>query len=258
MQVVLLCGGLGTRFPEETEVKPKPMIEVGYKPILWHIMRIYSHFGHHRFVLCTGYKGDVVKEYFLNYHHFSRDIEIDLATASVANLGHSEDALPWQIRIQDTGVHTQTGARLKRAMRYVDDDIFLATYGDGVANVNLDKLVEHHRASGKLATVTAVRPSSRFGELGIEEDLVTSFHEKPQTGQGWINGGYFVFSKSIFEALPDDPEITLEEGVLRDLSESRELSVFHHAGFWQCMDTLREKKLLESYWQSGRAPWKLW
>lgn len=258
MQVVLLCGGLGTRFPEETEVKPKPMIEVGHKPILWHIMRIYSHFGHHRFVLCTGYKGDVVKEYFLNYHHFSRDIEIDLATASVANLGQSEDALPWQIRIQDTGVHTQTGARLKRAMRYVDDDIFLATYGDGVANVNLDKLVEHHRASGKLATVTAVRPSSRFGELGIEEDLVTSFHEKPQTGQGWINGGYFVFSKSIFEALPDDPEITLEEGVLRDLSENRELSVYHHEGFWQCMDTLREKKLLESYWQSGRAPWKLW
>ncbi|MGL4296340.1 MAG: glucose-1-phosphate cytidylyltransferase [Aestuariivirga sp.] len=258
MQVVLLCGGLGTRFPEETEVKPKPMIEIGHKPILWHIMRIYSHFGHDQFVLCTGYKGNVIKEYFLNYHHFSKDLEIDLVNASVTTLGNSDDVLPWKIRIQDTGIDTQTGARLKQAMRYVDDDIFLATYGDGVANVDINKLVAHHKASGKLATVTAVRPSSRFGELGLKDDVVTSFQEKPQTGQGWINGGFFVFSKSIFQSLPDDPKITLEEGVLRDLSKARELGVYRHDGFWQCMDTLREKKLLESYWQSGTVPWMLW
>ncbi|MFZ3581670.1 glucose-1-phosphate cytidylyltransferase [Loktanella sp. DJP18] len=258
MQVVLLCGGVGSRFPEETEVRPKPMIEIGHKPILWHIMQIYSHFGHDRFVLCTGYKGDVIKKYFLNYRHFSQDIEVDLAKGQVRTIGETVTAPPWSVRIQDTGVHTMTGARLKRAMRYVDDDIFLATYGDGVANVDILRLVEKHKESGKLATVTAVRPSSRFGELGLEGDLVTSFQEKPQTGQGWINGGFFVFSKSIFESLPDDPSITLEEGILQDLSRSRQLGVYVHDGFWQCMDTLREKALLESYWKAGNAPWKLW
>lgn len=258
MQVAILCGGLGTRLREETELKPKPMVEIGHKPILWHIMRHYSSFDHNRFVLCTGYKGDVIKEYFLNYRNLSRDIEVNLLDASVAILGKPEEVLPWTIRIQDTGIHTLTASRLKQAMRYIDDDVFLATYGDGVANVDLDALVEHHNKSGKLATVTAVRPSSRFGELALSGDTVSSFTEKPQTGSGWINGGFFVFSREIFDTLGDEADITLEEGVLQKLSEMGELSVYRHEGFWQCMDTHREMLLLEDYWQSGNAPWKTW
>jgi glucose-1-phosphate cytidylyltransferase len=258
MQVAILCGGLGTRLQEETVSKPKPMVEIGHRPILWHIMRYYSCFGHKRFLLCTGYKGDVIKNYILNYRNWSRDIEVCLGDASVTVLGGPDEELDWTVRIQDTGIDTMTGARLKRAMRYVDDDIFLATYGDGLCNVDLDALVAHHHASGKLATVTAVRPSSRFGELGIDGDSVTSFEEKPQTGSGWINGGFFVLHRSIFEALSDDPGITLEAGVLQKLAHDGELSVFRHNGFWQCMDTHREMTLLEDYWQSARAPWKVW
>jgi len=258
MQVVLLCGGLGSRFPEETEVRPKPMIQIGNRPILWHIMQIYSSYSHNAFVLCTGYKGDMIKEFFLNYRNYSQDIEIDLARNEVAAIGRTQSIPPWKVRIQDTGVNTMTGARLKHAMRYVDDDLFLATYGDGVADIDIPALIAHHKASGKLATVTAVRPSSRFGELKIEGNAVTSFQEKPQTGQGWINGGFFVFSKSIFEAIPDDPTLTLEEGILQDLSRAADLGVYHHNGFWQCMDTLREKELLETYWSKGNAPWKTW
>lgn len=258
MQVAILCGGLGTRLQEETVFKPKPMVEIGHKPILWHIMRYYSCFGHNRFLLCTGYKGDVIKNYILNYRNWSRDIEVNLKDASVEVLGGPEEELDWTVRIQDTGVETMTGARLKRAMRHIDDDIFLATYGDGLCNVDLDALVSHHHASGKLATVTAVRPSSRFGELGIDGDSVTSFEEKPQTGSGWINGGFFVLHRSIFHALSDDPSITLEAGVLQKLAHDRQLSVFRHNGFWQCMDTQREMTLLEDYWQTGRAPWKVW
>lgn len=258
MQVAILCGGLGTRIREETELKPKPMVEIGHKPILWHIMRGYSHFGHNDFVLCTGYKGDVIKQYFLNYQRHMQDIEINLKTSEVSLLGAAEEELPWSIRIQNTGVQTMTGARLKRATRYLDDDVFLATYGDGVCNVDINAVVEHHRASGKKATVVAVRPSSRFGELALEGETVTSFNEKPQTGSGWINGGFFVFHKDIFTSLPDDESITLEEGVLQHLSVAGELSVYRHEGFWQCMDTQREMKLLEDYWKSGNAPWKLW
>lgn len=258
MQVAILCGGLGTRIREETELKPKPMVEIGYKPILWHIMRLYSHFDHSDFVLCVGYKGDVIKQYFLNYKNYSQDIEIDLETDKVSMLGTSEEFLPWKIRIQNTGVHTLTGSRLKKAVRYIKDDIFLATYGDGVANVDVNAVLAHHKASGKLATVVAVRPSSRFGELALEGDVVSSFNEKPQTGSGWINGGFFVFTKSIFEDLSDEENITLEEGVLQKLSEAGQLSVYRHKGFWQCMDTQREMNLLEEFWQSGNAPWKLW
>ncbi len=258
MQVAILCGGLGTRIREETELKPKPMVEIGHKPILWHIMRGYSQFGHNDFVLCTGYKGDVIKQYFLNYHNNSQDIEIDLKTATVSRLETTEELLPWKIRIQDTGVRTLTGSRLKRAIRHIDDDIFLATYGDGVGNVDINAVIAHHHDAGKLATVVAVRPSSRFGELALDGDVVSSFTEKPQTGAGWINGGFFVFSKSIFESLSDAQDIPLEEGVLQQLSEAGELSVYRHTGFWQCMDTQREMNLLEGYWQSGNAPWKLW
>lgn len=258
MQVAILCGGLGTRIREETELKPKPMVEIGHKPILWHIMRSYSHFGHNDFVLCTGYKGDVIKQYFLNYRRHMQDIEIDLKSSTVSHLGATEEDLPWKIRIQDTGVQTMTGARLKRATRYIDEDIFLATYGDGVCNVDINAVIDHHHATGKRATVVAVRPSSRFGELALEGDTVTSFTEKPQTGSGWINGGFFVFNKDVFEMLSDDDNIMLEEGLLQRLSEAGELAVYRHEGFWQCMDTQREMNLLEDYWQSGRAPWKLW
>lgn len=258
MQVAILCGGLGTRIREETELRPKPMVEIGHKPILWHIMRGYSHFGHNEFVLCAGYKGDVIKQYFLNYRSHSQDIEVDLQANTVTNLGTTEEILPWKIRIQDTGVQTLTGSRLKRAIKLIDDDMFLATYGDGVGNIDINAVIAHHKSEGKLATVVAVRPSSRFGELSIEGNQVLSFSEKPQTGSGWINGGFFVFSKSIFEQLSDAPDIALEEGVLQKLSEAGELSVYRHVGFWQCMDTQREMQLLEKYWQSGKAPWKTW
>ncbi|MDA5095736.1 glucose-1-phosphate cytidylyltransferase [Aliiroseovarius sp. KMU-50] len=259
MQVAILCGGLGTRIREETELKPKPMIEIGRRPILWHIMQYYSSFGHNDFVLCTGYKSDVIKQYFLNYRNFSQDIEIDLRADTVSNLEQTEVLPPWKIRIQNTGIHTQTGSRLKQAMQHVDDDLFLATYGDGVANIDISAVVAHHKQSGKLATVTAVRPSSRFGELAIEGNTVTSFSEKPQTGQGWINGGFFVFHRSVFERLPENQnDIELEKNVLEELSEQGELSVYRHDGFWQCMDTSREMELLETYWENGNAPWKRW
>jgi len=258
MQVAILCGGLGTRLQEETAFRPKPMVEIGHRPILWHIMRYYSCFGHHRFLLCTGYRGDMIKNYFLNYRVSSRDIEVDLKSASLEVLGGQEEELDWTIRIQDTGIDTLTGSRLKRSMHYIDDDIFLATYGDGLCDVDLNALVEHHHASGKLATVTAVRPSSRFGELSLDGDTVTSFEEKPQTGAGWINGGFFVLHRSVFERLSDAPDITLEAGVLQELARNEQLCVYRHSGFWQCMDTHREMMLLEDYWQTGRAPWKIW
>jgi glucose-1-phosphate cytidylyltransferase len=258
MQVAILCGGLGTRLSEETVYRPKPMVEIGRRPILWHIMRFYRHFGHDRFVLCTGYKGDMIKQFFLDYRQQSHDLLVDLDKSSVTELDGPDDRLDWKVVIQDTGIATQTASRLKKAMRYVEGDLFLATYGDGLCNVDLDALVEHHHASGKLATVTAVRPSSRFGELGLNGDSVTSFAEKPQTGQGWINGGFFVFHRSIFERLSDDPGITLEADVLQPLAEEGQLAVYRHNGFWQCMDTVRELQLLEEYWQEDSAPWKMW
>ena len=258
MQVVILCGGMGTRLREETEFRPKPMVEIGGRPILWHIMRHYSTFGHNRFLLCTGYKGGMIKDYFLNYRQAARDLEIDLASGAVRLLSVPEEELPWALRIQDTGINTLTGARLKRAMKYIDDGLFLATYGDGVADVDIDALVAHHRESGKLATVTAVRPSSRFGELNIVGDTVSSFIEKPQTAEGWINGGFFVLNKAIFDSVSHADNITLEQGILESLAEQRELSVYRHTGFWQCMDTYRELCLLEEYWQKGNAPWKTW
>lgn len=258
MQVALLCGGLGTRLAEETVSRPKPMVEIGGRPILWHLMRYYRSFGHDRFVLCTGYKGQMIKDYFRDYNINSSDLMVDLSTGQETLLDRSEPPVDWKVVIQDTGVDTQTGARLKRSLKYLDDELFMATYGDGLCDVDLDQLLEHHRSTGKLATVTAVRPSSRFGELGLHGDSVTSFEEKPQTGKGWINGGFFVFHRSVFENLPDDPTLTLEAGVLQDLARDGQLSVYRHHGFWQCMDTIRERQLLEHYWQGGEAPWKRW
>ncbi|MBT3809997.1 MAG: glucose-1-phosphate cytidylyltransferase [Rhodospirillaceae bacterium] len=257
LSAVILCGGLGTRLREETEFKPKPMVEIGDKPILWHIMKQYRHFGVRNFVLCIGYKGDVIRDYFLNYPLYNSDFAIDFKSGDVETLSDSceED---WRLVLAETGAETQTGTRIKRALRYAEGDLILATYGDGVSNVDLDRLLAHHRASGKLATVTAVRPSSRFGELAIEDNLVTNFREKPQVAEGWINGGFFVFDKRAFDRVRPVDDVSLEDAVLETLANQGELAVYKHHGFWQSMDTFREMTLLNEMWAAGNAPWNIW
>lgn len=257
ISTIILCGGLGTRLREETEFKPKPMVEIGGKPILWHIMKQYRHFAVRNFILCLGYKGDVIRDYFLNYPLYNSDFAIDFQTGDVETLSDScpED---WRIVLADTGPETLTGARIKRALNYANGNIFMATYGDGVSDVDLERLLAHHRASGKLATVTAVRPSSRFGELAIEDNLVTRFREKPQVAEGWINGGFFVFDKRAFDSVRPTDDVSLEEGVLESLANRGELAVYKHHGFWQSMDTYREMILLNELWSDDHAPWNIW
>ena len=253
MQVAILAGGLGTRLREETEVRPKPMVMIGNRPILWHIMARYAMFGFNRFVICLGYKGDVIRDYFLNYKYFHCDFTVALGTNEVeTHNGHEEQN--WRVTLAETGADTMTGGRLRRIAKYIESPLFLATYGDGVANVDIRALVESHRRSGKLATVTAVRPSSRFGELSVQEGLVSSFEEKPQVGNSWINGGYFVFNREVLDLISGDSD-KLETDVLKKLADMRELAVYQHQDFWQCMDNLREMELLNKMWQSGRAPW---
>jgi len=257
LDVVILCGGLGTRLREETEYKPKPMVEIGGQPILWHIMKHYHHFGVRNFILCLGYKGEVIRDFFLNYETNHSDVAVDLRSGSVEVLsnGYAED---WRVVLADTGADTQTGARIKKALRYVRGNSFLATYGDGLADVDLNALLEHHRASERSATVTAVHPSSRFGELAINDGMVSSFREKPQVAGGWINGGFFVFDRHAFDGLKPGDNQPLETGVLESLAGRSELAVYQHDGFWQCMDTLRETQLLNDLWDTGRAPWQSW
>jgi len=257
LSVVMLCGGLGTRLREETEFKPKPMVEIGGRPILWHIMKHYRHYGAKRFVLCLGYKGDVIRDYFLNYPLYNTDFSIDFGTGDVEPVsdGCDED---WNVILAETGRDTLTGSRIRRALRYVEGDTLLATYGDGVSDIDLDRLLAHHRASGRLATVTAVRPSSRFGELSIDDNLVTRFREKPQVTEGWINGGFFVFEKRAFDRVRLGDSVPLEEAVLETLAAEGQLAVYKHQGFWQSMDTFREMTLLNEMWASGRAPWNVW
>ena len=256
--VMVLCGGLGTRLREETEFKPKPMVEIGGKPILWHIMKHYHSYGAGSFVLCLGYKGDVIRDYFLNYRSHNSDFAVDLASGSVETLSNGFDE-DWRVVLAETGRDTLTGSRIRRALRYVKGNTFFATYGDGVADVDLGALLAHHRRSGRLATVTAVHPSSRYGELGIQDGVVRTFREKPQVTQGWINGGFLVFEKAAFDRVPaalDD--VSLEQGVLEALAADDQLAVYQHPGFWQCMDTYREMQLLNEMWSSGSAPWKTW
>lgn len=253
-QAVILCGGLGTRLREETEFKPKPMVAIGDKPILWHIMSHYRAHGVRDFVLCLGYKGEVIRDYFLNYRNYSNDVHIDLANGAVTAL--SEEKTDWRITLVDTGATALTGTRVKRAAKFIKGDKFFVTYGDGVSNIDIGKLLEFHNAEGKKATVTAVRPPSRFGELLLDEGVVRSFVEKPQTGAGWINGGFFVFNTDAVRALPDNDDLSLERDVLEQMAADRQLSVFKHAGFWQCMDTYREMQILNDMWASGTAPWK--
>lgn len=257
MAAVILCGGLGTRLREETEFKPKPMVEIGTRPILWHIMKSYRHYGCRDFILCLGYRGDVIRDYFVNYHRRNSDFAVSLGCGSVRTL--SEDlGEDWNVTLAETGTKTLTGLRIKRALKYVPGETFFATYGDGIANVDLTKLLAHHRKTGRLATVTAVHPSSRFGELACEGDMVQSFREKPQVTEGWINGGFFVFERTAFDHLNGDDDMSLEQGVLESLANRDELAVYRHPGFWQCMDTAREMQLLNEMWASGQAPWQEW
>jgi len=254
MKAVILAGGLGTRLAEETEVKPKPMVEIGGRPILWHIMKIYDHYGCKEFLIALGYKGNVIKRFFLDYYSLNGSMTIQLAPGQVERHGeHCED---WTIHLLETGLQTQTGGRLKRLQPYLQDEAFMLTYGDGVSNIDLHALLHFHRSHGRIATVTAVRPPARFGGLVFDGDLAISFAEKPQIGEGWINGGFFVFEPQVFDYLDDD-QTNLEADALPRLAADRQLVAYRHEGFWQCMDTLREKRLLESLWQDSK-PWKVW
>jgi glucose-1-phosphate cytidylyltransferase len=254
--VVILAGGLGTRLAEETSVKPKPMVEIGSHPILWHIMSTYAHYGFRRFTVALGYRSSVVKDYFLRYHSTNSDFTVNLCTGDV----RYDRRYPtnWEVSLVDTGVDTQTGGRLRRLEpRLRDRGTFMMTYGDGVADVNLCELLDFHRSHGRLATLTAVRPPARFGTMVFDGDEVVEFKEKPQTGEGWINGGFFVFEPEVFEYLDGDDTV-LEGPPLERLAADGELRAYRHQGFWQCMDTLRDKVRLEALWDSGRAPWKVW
>jgi glucose-1-phosphate cytidylyltransferase len=254
MKAVLLAGGLGTRISEESASRPKPMIEVGGKPILWHIMKMYSAHGINEFVVCCGYKGYVIKEYFANYFLHQSDVTIDMATNKIEV--HHKKAEPWKITLVDTGEETQTGGRLKRVADYVDGD-FCMTYGDGVGSVDLTGLLKFHASHGKLATMTAVQPPGRFGALQLNGNKIESFVEKPQGDGGWINGGFFVLNPKVLEQISSDNTLW-EQEPLRNLAKQGELQAFFHSGFWQPMDTLRDKTHLESLWASGKAPWKMW
>ncbi len=258
LSTFILCGGQGTRLREETEFRPKPMVMIGERPILWHIMKIYDHFGFRDFVLCLGYKAEMIREYFLNYHIHRGSYRMSLRGREVQPI---EEGLPiedWRIALLDTGVETLTGTRVKRALKSVEGQRFFLTYGDGVANIDVPSLLAHHERMGRLVTITAVRPSSRFGELDLDGDRVRSFQEKPQVGAGWINGGFMVFEREAFDVVPDGENVSLETTVLETLSRRGEVAVFRHDGFWQCMDTFRERQLLEDLWSNGNAAWRLW
>lgn len=256
MKAVILAGGLGTRISEESNLRPKPMIEIGGMPILWHIMKIYSQHGIHDFIICCGYKGFVIKEYFSNYFLHMSDVTFDIESNKVEI--HHHKAEPWRVTLVDTGLQTMTGGRLRRVRSYLEnDDTFCFTYGDGLGNVDISASIEFHRQHGKLATMTAVMPSGRFGQIGLKGTEVFSFKEKPKGDGGWINGGFFVLSPKVIDLIDGD-SVVWEEEPLSTLAEQGELQAFFHDGFWQPMDTLREKVLLEQYWNSGNASWKVW
>jgi glucose-1-phosphate cytidylyltransferase len=255
MKAVILAGGLGTRISEETHLKPKPMIEIGGKPILWHIMKHYAHYGINEFIVCCGYKGYVIKEYFANYFLHMSDVTFDMATNKA--IVHQNNVEPWKVTLVNTGEKTLTGGRLKRVQQYLDDEDFCFTYGDGVADVDIGSLIKFHKKHGRLATVTAVQPPGRYGSLQLDTTAVRGFLEKPQGDGGWVNGGFFVLSPKVIDYITGD-ETSWESGPIDTLASEGQMSAFHHKGFWQPMDTLRDKNMLEELWASGSAPWKVW
>ncbi len=261
LQVMILCGGRGCRLQEETEFRPKPLLEVGEHPILWHIMKLYSSYGFRRFILCLGYKGHLIKDFFLNYQAYQSDFTIHVGSPSKPEYHLSQNGEEdWEVTLVETGQKAQTGARVGRAGRYVQGDRFCLTYGDGLGDINLKALLEFHLSHGKIGTVTGVRPPGRFGELEVEPDgRAIAFNEKPQTTEGIINGGFFVFERAFLERyLSQEETLVLEQEPLQRLARDKQLSVYSHEGFWQPMDTYREYKLLNELWAGGKAPWKLW
>jgi glucose-1-phosphate cytidylyltransferase len=256
MKAVILAGGFGTRISEETNLKPKPMVEIGGKPILWHIMKLYSHHGVNDFIVCCGYKGYVIKEYFSNYFLHMSDVTFDMSHNEM--IVHERKAEPWRVTLVDTGEATQTGGRLKRIEKYLDDEsAFCFTYGDGLADLDIGRQLEFHRAHGRLATVTSVQPPGRYGALIFEDGLVRGFSEKPLGDGAWINGGFFVLDPKVIQYVVDD-RTSWEGAPLETLARDSQLEAYEHRGFWQPMDTLRDKNYLENLWESGRAPWKIW
>ncbi|MBW8015816.1 MAG: glucose-1-phosphate cytidylyltransferase [Planctomycetes bacterium] len=255
MKTVILCGGLGTRLSEETQIKPKPMVEIGGHPILWHVMNIYSHYGHKDFVLALGYKGEVIKQYFVDYNLMTNDVTAYLGKGKVEYTNNGAE--DWTVSMMDTGKNSLTGGRLHRLKDMLrPTGRFMLTYGDGVSDINVSELIKFHEKSGKIATVTAVRPPARFGGMEIDADAVIDFKEKPQIGEGWINGGFFVFEPEIFDYLHGDMTV-LEGDPMENLVKDGQLAAYRHTGFWQCMDTLRDKNSLEAMWADGNAAWKL-
>lgn len=257
MKVVILAGGYGTRISEESHLKPKPMIEIGERPILWHIMKLYSHYNFNDFVICLGYKGYVIKEYFAQYFLHGSDVTFDLVENKM-NIHSSDGVEPWKVTLANTGIDTLTGGRIKRVREYIGNETFMLTYGDGVSDVNIAELLAFHKSHGKLATVTAVQPSGRYGVLGLNDDAsVLEFIEKPKTLDAWINGGFFVLEPEVLDYIEDD-NTSFEEEPLRKLAKDDQIVAYKHPGFWRCMDTQRDKFVLESMWNEGKAAWKVW
>ena len=255
MKVAILAGGLGTRLAEETTIKPKPMVEVGGKPILWHIMNIYASYGYKEFVIALGYKGEIIKDYFLNYHYHSHSLTVQLKTGDIKI--HNNEGEDWIVHLLDTGANSNTGGRVKQAAEFIGNEPFMLTYGDGVSNVNIPQLIEFHKEQNKLVTMTAVRPPARFGQMIIEDRRVVQFKEKPQIAEGWINGGFFVLQPEIIKYIKGD-QTAWEYESLENIAEDGQLSAYQHEGFWQSMDTIRDVHLLNKLWQEEKAPWKIW
>lgn len=255
MKILILAGGIGSRLQEETAAKPKPMVEIGGRPMLWHIMKIYSAYGFREFVVALGYRGGIIKDYFRDYHYRDNNLTVQLKTGHVnVHKGKLED---WVIHLVDTGLNTQTGGRIKRASEFIGEKTFMMTYGDGLANIDVNRLLAFHREQGKLATVTAVRPPARFGAMNFSGNQVIEFIEKPQVGEGWVNGGFFILEPGVFDYIEGDESI-FEREPLERLAKDGQLAAFKHVGFWQAMDTLRDVRLLEELWQNKRAAWKIW
>jgi glucose-1-phosphate cytidylyltransferase len=257
-QVIILCGGIGTRLKEETEFRPKPMVSIGNRPILWHIMKIYAYYGYNDFILALGYKGEMIKNYFYHYEIMNNDVTIELGKQEKLKIHNCHEETGWRITLSNTGEKTLKGARLKKVEKYVTNDTVMVTYGDGVANVDINALLEFHRSHGKLATLTGINPASNFGELKVENDQVLSFLEKPEYGRSLVNGGYFVFQREIFDYLSENESCDLEFGLFEKIAHDGQLMVYRHKGFWACMDTQRDMEYLNKLWEEGEALWKIW